>query len=139
MLEIYPVVIQVVFALAYWMRQPNTNADGRPWTRDQIDAVWIKAKAVTGYDPAVQRLDDCGAWIRYSEFRKGVEKGKGWEIDHIQPVAQGGDDDLSNLRPIQWQNNRHKDDDWPTWTCLVSSDYVGPFKRKPRASEISSE
>lgn len=78
-------------------RQSNTNVNGRPWTREIIDAVWEKAEAVTGYDAAVQRLDDCGAWIRYSEFRKSVEKGKGWEIDHIQPVVEGGDDELSNL------------------------------------------
>ena len=29
----------------------------------------------------------------------------GWEIDHIKPKKDGGSDDLSNLRPLQWEAN----------------------------------
>ena len=32
----------------------------------------------------------------------------GWEIDHTKPVSEGGSDDLSNLRPLQWENNATK-------------------------------
>ena len=43
----------------------------------------------------------------------------GWEIDHIKPVAQGGSDELSNLQPLHWENNAHKSDNWPNWTCKL--------------------
>ncbi len=45
----------------------------------------------------------------------------GWEIDHIKPVALGGSDDLSNLQPLQWENNRTKGDEYPHKTCAVRS------------------
>ncbi|MBN2777877.1 MAG: HNH endonuclease [Bacteroidales bacterium] len=43
-------------------------------------------------------------------------------MDHIKPVAKGGGDDLSNLQPLQWQNNRKKGDDYPASDyCIVSA------------------
>ena len=45
----------------------------------------------------------------------------GWEIDHVKPVSQGGTDDLSNLQPLYWENNRHKGDAYPNWECKVTT------------------
>lgn len=83
-----------------------------------IELVWRKARVLPGYDPAVIRQDHCGAVIKRSEY--GMTTNCGWEIDHDLPVSLGGSDDLDNLQPLQWQNNRGKSDNYPKWTCSVS-------------------
>ncbi len=80
-----------------------------------VQQVWEKATIVSGYDPNIWRKDTCGAWINRDSH--GSETQYGWEIDHIKPKAHGGSEDLANLQPLQWENNRHKADDWPHWTC----------------------
>jgi hypothetical protein len=98
-------------------RQPNTTREGRPFDAATIEAVWNKATVVSGWNPGTPRKDTCGATIAKASY--GTTGDYGWEIDHIVPVAKGGGDQLSNLQPLQWQNNRHKGDDWPNWTCAV--------------------
>ena len=82
-----------------------------------ILAVWLKATIVPGADPSDLRKDACGAWIRFSAYGKGGDYG--WEVDHVRPVALGGSDVLANLQALHWQNNRHKSDNFPSWTCAV--------------------
>ncbi|TGL21711.1 HNH endonuclease [Leptospira yanagawae] len=76
------------------------------WTEDEIQEVWEKGEKVAGTDSNLFRKDACSAWMNRKEYgnRKSVE---GWEIDHINPK---GSDELSNLRPLQWQNNNDKSD-----------------------------
>ena len=102
-------------------RNPNTTTRGNGFDAATIRAVWNKAQAVYGTDPNVRRKDSCGAWIDWTAYGKTTENGYGWEIDHIKPVAAGGTDDLSNLQPLFWENNRYKSDDYPNWSCKVGA------------------
>jgi len=72
----------------------------------KIQQVWEKGTVVSGQDSTKWRKDQCGAWIYRSSYGKQTEYG--WEIDHIKPKSQGGSDEVSNLRPLQWENNREK-------------------------------
>jgi hypothetical protein len=94
-------------------RQPNTTTSGGSFDEATIEAVWKKGTP----EPELSafRRDICGARMQRSEY--GTTETYGWEIDHIEPVAQGGTDDLDNLQPLQWENNREKADHYPEWYC----------------------
>jgi hypothetical protein len=100
-------------------RQPNTTRSGYSFDTATINAVWAKATIVPGRDGNELRKDSCGAWIRRNAY--GQTTDNGWEIDHVKPAALGGGDELSNLQPLQWSNNRHKSDNYPNWSCNVSA------------------
>lgn len=86
-----------------------------------VDDVWKKAKIVNTEQADVWRKDYAGAWIKKSEYGN-CESQYGWEIDHQKPVSKGGTDDIFNLVPLQWENNRSKCDDYPKWKTSVSAD-----------------
>jgi len=87
-------------------RQRNTNTSGKPSPQATVDSVWNKARSLPHFDPDVTRTDSCGARIDKADYGKTTQHG--WEIDHVKPVAEGGTDDLSNLQPLHWENNRAK-------------------------------
>lgn len=98
-------------------RVQGTRTDGSPFSETTIETVWQKGTLEPEYSSF--RKDKCGASMQRSKYGKTEQFG--WEIDHLKPVSQGGGDELSNLQPLQWENNRHKGDDYPNWTCLVKS------------------
>jgi 5-methylcytosine-specific restriction endonuclease McrA len=71
------------------------------------NAVWSIGTVVGDNDPNVWRKDECGAWIQFSKYGDRNSR-YGWEIDHIVSQDHGGSDAISNLRPLQWQNNASK-------------------------------
>jgi len=91
---------------------------------EDIQKVWETGEVVTGQDKNKWRKDACGAWIGRSEY--GNRKSDyGWEIDHINP---DNGDNLSNLRPLRWQNNVDKSDK-KRLTCVVTSKGVDNVKK----------
>ena len=53
------------------------------------------------------RVDAFGSLI-WKEAYGNTNSKLGWEIDHIRPVASGGGDEIENLQPLQWENNRKR-------------------------------
>jgi 5-methylcytosine-specific restriction endonuclease McrA len=88
------------------------------FTESKINEVWNKGKKVDGV-PDKYRQDFAGAWMEKEKY--GKEESFGWEIDHKVPASKGGTDELENLQPLQWENNRTKADNYPKFKTSVSS------------------
>lgn len=86
----------------------------------KIQEVWEKAKIEGEEQKDEWRKDVCGAWINRNKY--GEESDFGWEVDHIKPVSKGGRDEISNLMPLHWSNNRTKGDDYPEFKSSVTSE-----------------
>lgn len=96
-------------------RQHNTNRHGSKWSKEQINDVWSKGRIIDNFSPLEWRWDKCGSVMKFSEHGNRNSE-FGWEIDHINPVANGGGDELTNLQPLCWENNAKKSDQL-NWNC----------------------
>ena len=98
-------------------------------TKQELDLIFNKASKIDGCDPNVWRMDASGAIIKRSSYGRDDEW-YGWEVDHIVPRSllerNGVPEDLinddRNLRPLNWNNNNSKDDDYPDYWIVVEAD-----------------
>ena len=94
----------------------------RNLTDKEIEEVWQKANIIPNNNPNIYRQDYAGAWIRRDLYGR-TDTEYGWEIDHRKPLTLDGTYDKSNLDPLQWNNNRTKDDNYPRWKTSKSSSF----------------
>ena len=71
-----------------------------------IDKVWNKARDIQGANPNEWKQDVCNTPMKKDDYGNRDSQ-YGWEIDHKDP---SGSDNLSNLQPLQWENNASKGD-----------------------------
>lgn len=90
----------------------------RTYSDELIQTIWEKGLVQEGFDPNVARKDACGAWILRNQYGN-TDSNFGWEIDHVYPRALGGTTVEENLRSMQWQNNRSKGDDYPSYMASM--------------------
>ena len=88
-------------------RRPNTDASGKPFEAPTIEWVWSKAPISSEHPPL--RVDAYGSLI-WREGYGNTNSRFGWEIGFKRPLARGGKDELENLQPLQWENNRRNGD-----------------------------
>ena len=97
------------------LRKYNTDTNGSHWAEITKLEIRYKAQPIPGRPSNLWRRDCCGFTIRYTDFGDR-DSMYGWEIDHIYPLAEGGNDDLRNLQPLHWKNNAQKGDNL-SWNC----------------------
>ncbi|MDQ2973663.1 MAG: HNH endonuclease [bacterium] len=87
-------------------RSPSTTRIGGSFSEQTKVRVW-NAMNGASYQPLKDwRYDVCGRLVRWQDYGKTTQYG--WEIDHINPVARGGSDDITNLQGLHWSSNRSK-------------------------------
>lgn len=77
-----------------------------PFDDETLERIWSKARSIPNKDPNFMRQDACSTPMMKNDYGNRNSK-YGWEIDHKDPK---GSNNLSNLQPLQWENNVSKSD-----------------------------
>jgi hypothetical protein len=86
------------------------------YSDEDLRRIWAKGKIVSADN--LWRKDVCDAFMYWPHYGNRNSE-YGWEVDHIVPIARGGGEDLSNLRPLHWENNASRQDG--KLVCAVKS------------------
>lgn len=73
-------------------------------TRETVWRRTVSYQASNANGLPVQGFDAAGNEIHYRRYGDR-DSLYGWEIDHILPVTNGGDDNIENLRVLHWRLN----------------------------------
>lgn len=76
------------------------------YSNERLDQIWDKGHIVRGKDPDRYRTDDNGNLIYKPSY--GKYSPMGWNVDHKVAQANGGSDNLRNLRPLKSLDNSSK-------------------------------
>lgn len=98
------------------------------FSEKDLDRIFSKGRIINGLDPKSWRLDASDAIICRSSYGRDDEF-FGWEVDHVVPksmleaakVPEALIDYEQNLRPLNWNNNNSKGNDYPTYTTVIVS------------------
>lgn len=94
------------------------------WTDYAKQIVWSKAPLADPTKSDGFRFDPCKALMRWDDYGNR-DSAYGWEIDHVVPekflednkVPRDLIDHIDNLRPMHWNNNIKKSDDFPKYNA----------------------
>ena len=76
------------------------------YSKERLSQIWEKGHVVRGKDPDRYRKDDNGNLMYKNSYGKYSEMG--WNVDHKVAQANGGSDNLRNLRPLNSRDNSSK-------------------------------
>ena len=72
-----------------------------PYTAEEIESIWRKARFMLHKHSKSHRKDAFGNSIHFDRYGDR-DSPFGWEVGHIIPIAEGGTNSYSNLRPVHW-------------------------------------
>ncbi len=86
---------------------------------DTIRTVWQRGRASGEYPADTWRQDECGAWMRRSQYGEATAE-FGWKIERVAP---GGAKDADALRPFHVANSYDIANGRPH--CRITADRTG--------------
>ena len=113
------------------------------YTEKQLDNIFAQVRPISGLNQKEWGLDASNAIICRASYGREDEF-FGWEVDHIVPrtllesckVPDELIDNEMNLRPLNWNNNVSKGDNYPKYDIRIVSEDEGQSNVRKKAVKI---